>query len=493
MTTIDQPPTPNRAARRAEQRAGGGAPSRRSRKIAAVGSSVVLAASAAAVFSADSAGAATIVVTSTADSGAGSLRDALANANDGDIIDLTALSGTIVLASELAIDDAVTITGPGASTLTISGNDAVRVFHMNNTITGAQTVTITGVTIADGEAGGNAGGGIRWDCQNANNNSLVLDGVVVVGNNADALGGGLYFDRCGTGDFIISNSVVSNNTTSGSSGGGIWFDDSDQLIIINSTIAGNTAAQAAGGIIFDNGGELVIRNSTISGNNALGSVGGGLYLNDASAGATIANSTFAGNTADDNGGGIAVSNSDITLLQTTISGNTATNGIGDGLYLQGGVSGDDAGAQGDNDITAQDAGVVIITGTIIAGNADGTDDVASYYGGEITAAFATATSDHSVFGTVNGVDITDTGGTQVGVTNPGLGALAFNGGPTQTMALLTGSPAINTGPVPVPTFPGNEFDQRGTGFARVVDGVVDVGAYEVQPPPVIVIVPAFTG
>jgi hypothetical protein len=71
-----------------------------------------------------------------------------------------------------------------------------------------------------------------------------------------------------------------------------------------------------------------------------------------------------------------------------------------------------------------------------------------------------------------------------------VGALADNGGPTQTQALQAGSPAINAGPSPVFAFPGNEFDQRGPGYARVVGDRVDVGAYELQ---AVAIVPRFTG
>jgi hypothetical protein len=66
----------------------------------------------------------------------------------------------------------------------------------------------------------------------------------------------------------------------------------------------------------------------------------------------------------------------------------------------------------------------------------------------------------------------------------GLDALADNGGATQTMALLTGSPAIDAGPATVPTFTGNGFDQRATPFVRVYNGQSDIGAFELQPEPV---------
>jgi hypothetical protein len=79
-----------------------------------------------------------------------------------------------------------------------------------------------------------------------------------------------------------------------------------------------------------------------------------------------------------------------------------------------------------------------------------------------------------------------------------LGPLTNNGGPTETHALLAGSPAINTSTNPVASFTGNAYDQRGPGFARVVDGVADIGAFEVQAPPApgpesVLITPKFTG
>ena len=110
-----------------------------------------------------------------------------------------------------------------------------------------------------------------------------------------------------------------------------------------------------------------------------------------------------------------------------------------------------------------------LVGTIVSGN--GTGDIE-------TQATATVNSTNSLWGTKSaGITITDLGGT-INSTAALLGALASNGGPTQTMALLTGSPAIDTGPTTVPTFTGNQFDQRGAGHPRVVNGRVDIGAYE---------------
>ena len=108
------------------------------------------------------------------------------------------------------------------------------------------------------------------------------------------------------------------------------------------------------------------------------------------------------------------------------------------------------------------------------------------------------TASRSLLGIVTGTTLVDGGGNLMGV-DPKLGPLAANGGPTRTMALLAGSPAIDTGPNPVPDFPMNQFDQRGDGFARVVNGQVDIGAFEVQPevpvtpPAPVFIQPKFTG
>src|SRR5213596_1292001 len=100
----------------------------------------------AAMASVQSARAATMTVTNTNDSGAGSLRQALASANDGDTIDC-GVTGTITLTTgELLVNKSVTINGPGLDNLTVDGNHATRVFH----VSGGVTATIDGLTISNG-------------------------------------------------------------------------------------------------------------------------------------------------------------------------------------------------------------------------------------------------------------------------------------------------------------------------------------------------------
>ena len=208
----------------------------------------------------------------------------------------------------------------------------------------------------------------------------------------------------------------------------------------------------------------------------------------------VANSTVTGNSAGSVGGGIYVPTGTLSLEQSTVTGNTATEG-GDGLYL-GYVDGKSGEASSKSNSGAhatleRGEGIGVVTGSIVAGNGTGTSDISGVEGSSVTTT-------SSIFGTVANIPDTDGGGNQPGVTNPGVAPLANNGGATQTMALVPGSPAIDKGPDPVPDFPGNEFDQRGAGFDRVVNGKVDVGAFEVQPAPapapeVVVVTPKFTG
>jgi hypothetical protein len=137
---------------------------------------------------------------------------------------------------------------------------------------------------------------------------------------------------------------------------------------------------------------------------------------------------------------------------------------------------------------------VNITGSIISGtNGAGYHDIDVF--GYNTSQDLVITTAHSIIGTSGTlVPLTDAGGNQFDVSDPGLNALANNGGATKTMSLKATSPAIDAGPNPVATFPGNQFDQRGTGFARVSNGTVDIGAFEVQvPTPDQPVVPNFTG
>jgi hypothetical protein len=364
-----------------------------------------------------------IVVTNTADSGPGSLRDALAAAVDGDVIDATGISGTILLTSgELQITHAVTISGAGAQSLAVSGNTTFRVF--DNLTSG---VTISGFSITNGSAPGNNGGGIFNE--GGNSATLRLSDCTLSGNSAD-FGGGI-FNLNGT--LTVDSCTISGNEAS-FSGGGIENSASDaaaNLTITNSTISDNSAtANDGGGILNEAAGtalsvaSLIVSNSTLSGNSATGN--GGAIANAAdqtpnAARATVTNSTISDNSAITNGGGI-------------YNQGAAEFQIGDTIL--------NAGSSGQNIVNS----------------------------GRATSLGYNLSSD-------DGAGILIAPGDQTN-TDPMLGPLQDNGGPTFTHELLPGSPAIDTGD---PSFtPPPSFDQRGPGFDRVVNLRIDIGSFEVQ-------------
>jgi predicted outer membrane repeat protein len=209
-----------------------------------------------ALLSFSPASAATITVTSTADSGAGSLRDAIAAASAGDTIDFNLPSpSTITLTSGyLNINKNLTITGPGATSLTISGNHTLEVFYVL-----AGTVNISGLTITAGNAF--QGGGIF------NIGALTLTNVTFSGNSA-AGGGGIF--NIGSTLTLTNVTLSGNSATAG--GGGIA--NRGPMIMTNCTLSGNSASIGGGGIL--EGGASTLTNVTLSGNSTAGQ-GGAIY------------------------------------------------------------------------------------------------------------------------------------------------------------------------------------------------------------------------
>ena len=278
-----------------------------------------------------------ITVTNTNDSGPGSLRQALADANDGDTIDFT-VTGTIGLTSdELEVNSSISISGPGANSLAVSNVTVTpfRVFHLML----GHTVTIQSLTISGGYAQYDYGGGIFND-----HATLTVTDCMFTANYSGICGGAIYND---SGTVTVINNTISGNLSgnenSGANGAGICSSGvGATLTIVNSVIAGNSAYNGnfvggyGGGIAA---GALVIDKSTISANRA-GFNGGGISSGGP---ATITNSTINGNQAGFDypfagaGGGI-FSSGKLMLSNCTISGNNATGstfkggGFGGGIY-----------------------------------------------------------------------------------------------------------------------------------------------------------------
>ncbi len=353
--------------------------------------------------------AATLTVTNTNDSGAGSLRNAIATANSGDTINFNVPNpSTITVASTLSIcnSQALTISGPGASQVAISGNGAVQVLN----ICGGAKVTLSGLTIEKGFA--NIGGGLY------NSGTLTVAGSTLSGNSADG-GGGIF----NTGTLTLTDSTLSGNSAvgacSGGEGGGL-NNSGGSVTVSGSTLSGNSAGCAGGGI-ENTYGTLTMTNSTLSGNSSAGE-GGGIDNNNSGI-FTATNSTISGNSAGAGGG---IENLDMVTLKSTL---LANNGSGGSCSLNG--------------------------GTIVSDGYNLSDD-------------SSCASDFT--------QTTDVNNTPAQLDPKGL---QNNGGPTQTIALLSTSPAVDhipdanctdTSGKPVTT------DQRGV--SRPQGKACDVGAYE---------------
>jgi trimeric autotransporter adhesin len=382
------------------------------------------------------------VVTTLADSGLGSLRAAITNANASSGVTITfAVTGTINLLGALpALTQSMTITGPGASSLVVDGGGAVQVFNVGTGI----TVTISGLTIQNGLGSASGGGGV------ANSGTLTLSSCLVAGNGIASgfgMGGAIY----NLGTLAINQCTVSNNTAVGASGNG------------------------NGGGLY-NGGPATITDSTFSANTAEGQgPGGGMggaIFNNPSGTLTISGSTIAGNSvtapsgADFGQGGAIYDAGTLTVKNSTISGNSQT-----------GTSTDDFGG-GIVVFFSGSAGTCTLTNTILAGNTDSgpspdPDGSGTFTdGGNNLIGISTG-----IAGITNGVN-GDRVGTSGAPLNPQLGALANNGGPTQTMLPFGNSPALGAGN---PSgFLSTDTDQRGAGFLRLRNGVIDIGAVQLQ-------------
>jgi hypothetical protein len=396
--------------------------------------------------------ATTITVTNGNDSGPGSLRQALADANDGDTIDATGISGVISLTSgALLVNKALSINGPGSDVLAIDANMASRVFE----ILSGDMVAISGFTIRNGHAG-TTGGGV----DNEDNVILTITSCTISGNSA-GLGGGIF----NGGPLTVTSSTISGNFAS--SGGATYNDGSGNLTVNDSAFTGNTG-NGSGGAIF-NIGTYLISNTTVSGNSS--SLGGGA-LNTGTL--TILNSTISNNMGSEGAAVYSSGSGAVTISNSTISDNTASEyaaGIFNLATLQ------IANSTFSNNSAPFVAGDVINLQNLQIGNSvlnkgNAVRTIYSNSQGIVMSLGYNLSSD-------DGGKILTGPGDQV-LTNPMLGPLQDNGGPTLTHALLPGSPAINAGD---PNFtPPPSFDQRGAGFDRVVNGRIDVGSFEVQGP-----------
>ncbi|HEX6289555.1 MAG TPA: family 16 glycosylhydrolase [Herpetosiphonaceae bacterium] len=358
-----------------------------------------------------------IIVSSAADRGAGTLRQALQDVcRRGTIGFVPGLANaTIALDSaSLTLTRDVTIDGGASPGLTISGGGTLRPLVIDPRV----NATIRSLTIADGY-GYELSGGIL------NNGTLTLDHVIVAGNRVTTSGAdywkggaGIYSGRYST--LRVLDSTIRQNQTQGADGGGLYSFFDTLVTIERSTIAANTSTNVGGGL--RSLGDVAILNSTISGNISTGWHGGALFHTDGAM--RIAYSTIANNSAPAG----------------------TTGGMFVGTFTEGSPS-------------------LTLASTIVGGNSG-----AQCFAGRFGAGAVTLISGGHNLSSDASCALTGTGD-RAGV-DPQLGALADNGGPTLTHALLSGSPALDAAdPAACPP-----TDQRGT--PRPQGAACDIGAFE---------------
>ena len=427
-----------------------------------------------------------LTVTTTADTGTGSLRVAFGNLDPtagGTIcIDTTLVTTPILLTS-------TTVSYSGSGPVTIDGNGAT--VEGNNTFLlmfdgSSALLTINGLELTDGSTGTNGGGAILAQ------GSVTLTGSTITNNSAALGGGGIY----SYGSVTVTDSTITNNHTTSDGGSGISAAGSvgvtgstiayntgptigggilagGSVTLMTSTIANNNGSQA-GGIAAD--GSVTVSNSTIANNIATSGVGGGiwtLYYGSV----TVTDSTIAGNTAASYGGGITGDGS-VSVTNSTVVSNTSTGSVGGGIT--------------DATVTLVYATVAqnsASTGANLEYPASGLTSfgsvVASPQGGGANCAGGGTTTSY-------GFNLEDDVGASCGFstgagdltpgTASGLGSLANNGGSTLTVAPLVGSTLIDAIP------PAHCSDDGASTISPLVDQVgttrpqgpgCDIGAFEV--------------
>ncbi len=443
--------------------------------------------------------AATLTVQNLADSGPGSLRQAIADAAPGDTINFAAnVTGTITLTTgELLVDKNLTIAGPGSSALTVSGNNASRIFNLTNA---SATVAISGLAIANGrflvpQNSMSGGGGLR------NAGTLTLSNCVFAGNtvaldtNTVAMGGAIY----SSGPLVAQSCAFQSNaiiTTigghNGGWGGGAIFAEG-ALTASDCRFSSNRCLpiQSHGGAIYSVGNAAITR-CAFTGNNSsqeggavwLAGIGtltascfssnsatwGGGLLTSWNSTVAVSNCTFARNEAWGGGGIYNNSGAALTLQASTIASNTATYCFSFACYA-GGLQNDGAATVGNSIIAANQYAPLLAT------------DFPDVKGAFVSIGYNLIgrTNGSTGFGLAGSQDQV---GSNTNPLDPLLGPLQDNGGPTPTMRPLPGSPAIDKG------FSGGGTDQRGR--ARPFDQAAvpnapggdgsDIGAVEIGAP-----------
>jgi hypothetical protein len=409
--------------------------------------------------------AATVAVTNCNDSGPGSLRNAAARAQSGDLLDLRRLRCTIVLtrgAIEITQQD-LALVGRGTGALFITSQNRSRILSHE----GTGTLRIAWLSIVDGrlEAETSATGGCIYSAGNVSLQHARVHQCDVYGYPApDCEGTGTCSSSWGgaisaRGNVRMAYSTVSDGSASNydSVGGGIY---AAELIMFRSRLLRNSSEGSGGAQVrrFIALGSIIADNQAGDGYPGPGGVDVvSVYSVPGTGAADVRDTTFAGNTT---GGGLcsALCADDARIVNSTFTRNAGRYAVllTDGSIVNSTVADNSSCGGGVRAIT------LYLESAILAGNSCGT-------GGMDLTVTGSLTGTHNLVGVAS---IPLPPGTLRG--DPLLAPLAFNGGYTPTRALRAGSPAIDRGSNPL----GLEYDQRGPGFPRVSGSRADIGAFE---------------
>ena len=455
--------------------------------------------------------AATFTVSNLADSGAGSLRAAIASANQASgadtIVFQPALEGTITLAAgALAITDSLTLAGPGSGRVTIDAHGASRVFRLDNANAGDKTFAIRGFRIVNGAAGtssDDSGAGVFYEASSIHAEirltdlvfegntasrkggaisvagaNLTLSDVVLRGNRANGgfqpSGGGLYFSR---GLLTVSDSLFVDNRAD--YGGGLSIASPAAKAVIADTLFQENTANIGGGIHMISAEQFNLSRSALIENVAVSSYGGGIYFsgtaNASAPDSVIENTTFSRNEAQHQfatGSALAVWDGALSVRNATFADNKTAPSVSPGANA-GGALWVNVGTT--TRATVQSS----LFNRNTHGNANQPIDMTRNVGNPAS----TLNVDHSLFQIMPAIGVVSTGSANLegdALLQP---LTTAHGGRTPIHPIPYNSLAVDKG-----SNPGNlATDQRGAGFVRTIDfdacrrpnvHVTDIGAYE---------------
>lgn len=466
---------------------------------------------AAALFVSPSIRAATITVSTLNDTGTGSLRAAVEQANalaGADTIQFQSnLNGTLTLGSgELAIGDSTTIVGPGPYKLAIDANGASRAFRLVNANAGDKVFAISGLKIIHGNAGAasnDSGGGLFYEAGSIHADirltdmvfegnsagrkggaisvtgaNLTLDNVVVRGNRVNGSfqrdGGGVYFSR---GLLNVAGSILVDNRAD--YGGGLSIASPAAKAVITDTVFQENTANTGGGIHMITVDSFTLSRSALVENVALSSFGGGIYFSGSTsasaAESVIENSTFSRNESQHqlgSGSALAMWDGNLVVRNATFADNKTAPDTTPGANAGGAMWVNNGGSTR-----------AVVHSSLFNRNTHGNANQPLDLMRKTGTPESRLDVDHSLFQVMPAIGVVSAGSDNIEADAQLMALTTASGGRTPVHPIPYDSPAVDKGSNPA----GLATDQRGRGFLRTIDfnpcrrpnlHLTDIGAYE---------------